>query len=122
MELFEALIQRFPGGVSSIVDQVVWDFLDRTAVDAAPGRHSKPGVQWDNVFLPDGTEIRTKYFHQFKIATIEGSAIVWEGKEYSSMSRLARAMRNDTSNNAWQVLYIKRPTDQQWKLADSLRR
>lgn len=47
--------------------------------------------------------------------------IRWEGKAYESMSQLARAMRGDTSNNAWKVLEVKRPGDANWKLADHLR-
>ena len=42
-------------------------------------------------------------------------------KAFESMSQLARAMRGDTSNNAWKVLEVKRPGDASWKLADFLR-
>ena len=73
-------------------------------------------------FLPDGTEVRTKYFREVKVATVLDGELVWEGKAFDSMSQLARAMRGDTSNNAWKVLEVKRRGDANWKLADLLRR
>jgi hypothetical protein len=72
--------------------------------------------------LPHGTELRTSHFGSYKVARIEDGAVVWEGRSFDSMSRLARAMRGNTSNNAWKVLEIKRPADDRWQLADALRR
>ena len=101
---------------------MTWDFLDRTAEDFDAVPSSKAGVHWESLFLAEGTEVRTKYFNEYKVATIQGKDIVWEGKTYPSMSRLASSMRGDTSNNAWKVLEIKRPTDATWQSADFLRR
>ncbi len=100
---------------------VISDFLERTEEDfmAAP---TTLGVFWEALFLPDGTQIRTKYFGEFKVASIEKESIVWDGNVYPSFAKLANKMRGDTMNNAWKELQIKRPSDKMWMPAQSLRR
>lgn len=122
VDLYAALSRRQPEGVTSLLADVAWDFVERTAADFDAHARSKSGVQWDALFLPDGSEVRTKYFREVKVATILGGEIRWDGKTFDSLSQLARAMRGDTSNNAWKVLDVKRPSDTSWKLADLLRR
>ena len=122
VDLYAEFSRRYPGGVSSVMEQVAWDFLDRTADDFDAVPRGTNGVHWESLFLPEETEVRTKYFNEIKVATIKGKAIVWDGETYPSMSQLARAMRGDTSNNAWKVLEVKRPTDVKWQPADYLRR
>lgn len=121
-ELYAEFARRFPGGVSSVLEQVAQDFLDRTAEDFAAREPRAQGIYWDALFLPEGSQIRTKHYGELKIAEIVGSEIMWEDESYPSMSQLARAMRGDTSNNAWKVLEIKRPSDGKWQKADFLRR
>jgi hypothetical protein len=120
-ELFARLLNRYPKGVSAVVEDVMQDFLDRTAEDFDGSSSARGGIRWESLFLPDGTQIRTKYFGKFQIAKVEKESILWEGKRHASLSQLARAMRGDTSNNAWKVLEIKRPNDFAWILADRLR-
>ena len=122
IELYAEFSRRFPGGVSSVLEQVAQDFLDRTADDFAARESHAEGIYWEALFLPDGTQIRTKYFGEFKVAEVARGKIVWDESGYPSMSQLARAMRGDTSNNAWNVLEIKRPFDAKWQPANSLRR
>jgi hypothetical protein len=122
VELYAEFARRYSGGVSSVIEQVAWDFLDRTAEDFEAVPRGSNGVHWESLFLPEGTEIRTKYFNEYKVAGIHGKEIVWDGETYPSMSQLARAMRGDTSNNAWKVLEIMRPSDAKWQPADFLRR
>lgn len=98
------------------------DFLDRTAEDFEARTPIKQGVHWDSVFLPDGTQVRTKYYGEYQVAEIIDGKIVWKGKPFPSLSQLASAMRGDTSNNAWMVLELKRPIDSSWSPADRLRR
>jgi hypothetical protein len=120
-ELYAQLASRYPAGVASVVEQVVQDFLDRTAEDFGTPRSMKQGVQWESLFIPEGTQIRTKYYGSYQLAEVAEGKVVWDGETYPSMSRLASAMRGDTSNNAWKVLEIKRPNDSDWQLADRLR-
>jgi hypothetical protein len=122
-DLYAQLAQRYPAGVSSVIEHVVQDFLDRTEEDFAANRENARlnGIQWDALFLPHGTQIRTKYFGKYATAEIVAGEICCDGQVHPSMSRLARAMRGDTSNNAWVVLEIKRPSDPNWIRADRLR-
>jgi len=122
IELYAEFARRYPSGISSVIEHVAWDFLDRTAEDFEAVPHGSNGVHWESLFLPEGTEVRTKYFNEHKVANIQGKEIVWEGKTYPSMSQLARSMRGDTSNNAWKVLEVKRPSDAKWQSAYFLRR
>jgi hypothetical protein len=121
-DLYNELARRFPGGFSSVIENIAQDFLERTADDFAAGTGRAGSVYWEALLLPAGTEIRTKHHGVYKTAEITAGQIVWEGEAYPSMSRLASAMRGDTSNNAWKVLEIKRPTDGKWQPADHLRR
>lgn len=122
-DLYAEFARRFPNGVSTVLEELARNFLDRTADDLDDFSDRLPqGVYWEALLLPDGTEVRTKYFGEYKLAKIDKAQITWEGKVYRSMSQLARKMRGNTSNNAWKVLEIKRPTDPTWKIADYLRR
>ena len=121
-DLYAEFARRFPGGVSSVLEQVAQDFLDRTADDFAAREPMTVGVYWEALFLPSGTQLRTKYFDEYKIGEIVDEEITWDGNVYPSMSQLARAMRGDTSNNAWKVLEIKRPIDQKFQAALKIRR
>lgn len=121
-ELYTEFARRFPGKVSSVLEQVAQDFLDRTAEEFGARETCAKGVYWESLFLPEGSQIRTKHYREIKLAEIVGDEIVWKETSYPSMSQLARAMRGDTSNNAWKVLEIKRPSDVKWQSADFLRR
>jgi hypothetical protein len=121
-DVYAEFARRYPAGVSSVLEQVAQDFLDRTADDFAARDRRRVGVHWESLFLPEDTEIRTKYYGEYHVARIEGASISWDGDTYPSMSQLASAMRGNTSNNAWKVLEIKRPNDSSWQPADFLRR
>lgn len=119
--LVQALLTRSPHGISSLIENVVYDFLERTEEDFnAPDKSE--GIHWESLFLPNGTEVRTKYKGEYKVAMIKNLAIVWENEIYPSFAQLANAMRGNTMNNAWKELQIKRPTDKIWMPAQSLRR
>lgn len=119
--LYAALLRRFPDRVSAAIEDVVSDFLERTEEDVTLSSGTA-GIYWEALFLPNGTLIRTKYFGEYKTASIEEEFIVWNGERYPSMAQLTNKMRGDTSNNAWRELEIKRPGDKQWIPAQALRR
>lgn len=122
VHVYAELLRRYPRSVSSVSTNVIQDFLDRTSDDYHAEATSSEGIHWESLFLPDGSEVRTKHFGEYKVASIRGTSIVWQGNTYPSMSQLASAMRGGTSNNAWQVLEIKRPFDVDWQLAYRLRK
>lgn len=121
-KLYAKFARRFPDGASSALEQIAQDFLERTADDFAAFEPRSNGVYWDALFLPEGSRMRTKHYGEIKVAEVIAGKIIWKEESYPSMSQLARAMRGGTSNNAWKVLEIKRPSDPKWQLAVLLRR
>lgn len=77
------------------------------------------GYQWKNLFLPDGTEIRMQYKGAYSYAKVESDVIVYKGNPISP-SNLANTVAG-SSRNAWRDLWVKRPGDGEWCLADDLR-
>lgn len=78
------------------------------------------GYQWKNLFLPDGTQIRMQYKGTYCYAKVEGDELMYGGKAISP-GNLANTIAG-TSRNAWRDLWIKRPEDKEWTLADECRR
>lgn len=80
---------------------------------------SARGYQWKSLFLPEGTEIRMQYKGAYSYAKVEGDDLIYKGEPISPA-----AMANTVaggSRNAWRDLWIKRPTDREWRLADDCR-
>ena len=77
------------------------------------------GYQWKNLFLPDSTQIRMQYKGEYFYAKVEGDQIIFKEASISPGS-LANAIAG-SSRNAWRDLWIKRPYDQEWRLADDCR-
>ena len=122
-DLYQEVAARYPTGVSSLIENVVRDFLDRTAEDFAHRRSNRGnGVRWDSVFLPDKTRLRTKHYAEYKYAEIKGDKILFDGKEVPTISQVASRMRDNTSVNAWLHIEVMRPGDREWQKADILRR
>ena len=77
------------------------------------------GFQWKSLFLPEATEIRMSYKGEYYYARVESDEIIYEGEPVSP-STLANTIAG-SSRNAWRDLWIKRPGDVTWTLADDLR-
>ncbi len=77
------------------------------------------GYQWKSLFLPAGTEVRMQYKSQWHYAKVEGDRLIYEG-EAITPGRLANTVAG-SSRNAWRDLWIKRPGDAEWLLADDCR-
>jgi hypothetical protein len=121
-ELYMAIAERHPGSVSSIIEHVVEDFLDRTKDDDLSPVKSSNGINWSSVFLSTGTQLRVKYRNEYKYAEIVDDQIVYDGEVVPSVSKMASMMCNDTTVNAWITVEVKRPSDKAWTLADVIRR
>lgn len=120
-ELYQSLAKRYPDRVSSVLENITWDFLDRTADEyqsAASG-----GVSWGELTLPNGTELRVKKSHsnEYGYGKVTDNRIVYRNKPVRSPSQFARKVRNNTNVNAWVNVEIKRPHDRDWKLANAFR-
>ena len=77
------------------------------------------GYRWKALLLPHGTIIRMKYSDEFHYAKVDGDRILYQGRAVSP-SKFANTVTG-TSRNAWRDIEIRRPGDDQWRLADSLR-
>jgi len=79
------------------------------------------GYQWKSILLPPGTKVRMKYKGTVHHAEVNDDDLVWNGKK-TTPSDFANTVAGGTARNAWRDLWIKRPLDLEFRLADELRR
>ncbi len=112
--------------------EVIAEFIEKGMILAAPDPdtflHHRPaedarGYSWKSktthLFMPNGTDIRMRYDGRFHYAKVVGDEIIYEGIAYSPAS-LANTIAG-SSRNAWRDLWIKKPEQSDWKLADTYR-
>ncbi len=140
--IHEMLLRSGPQqDISSWIENVVWDYLDRTQdnddwsdeyynyLERKKGESdfkdkygdATKGYRWQELDLPNGTQLYMEYKKKKQFASVKFEKIVFEGESFSP-SELARKIANGTTRNAWRDFYIKRPNDKEWKLADVLRK
>ena len=77
------------------------------------------GYQWKNLFLPNGTLLRTVFGGKNHHCLVEGDRILY--KEHAvSPTGFANAV-GGIRRNAWRCIWILFPDSKDWKLADTLR-
>ncbi len=77
------------------------------------------GYQWKSLFLPEGTVLRSWSYGEHNYAYVEGDQLIHNGRPVSP-NRFAQSFAR-TTRNAWTDLFVRRPGDKQFKLADRLR-
>ena len=77
------------------------------------------GFQWKNVFLPDGTSLRTTYCNQAEFAKVIGDRIVSDEGEVITPSLFAN--RCSKGRNAWRFVWLRFPGNDYWIRADDCR-
>lgn len=103
--------------VTSAID--LW-LREQSKLAAGSDPASVRGYQWKTLFLPEGTVLRSWSYGEHNYARVVGDEIVHKGKAVSPnqfAQSFARSFRN-----AWMDLHVRRPEDQQFKLADRLRK
>ncbi len=83
-------------------------------------KRSVRGYMWKDLNLPAGTQARMKYKGSWHYAAVDGDDFMVDGQPMSP-SQFANTVTS-SSRNAWRDVYIKRPADSGWTLADTLRR
>ena len=78
------------------------------------------GIKWGNLFLPNGTEVRSTYKGEDYFAMVREQRLMYENEPLTP-SQFASKAAGNTSRNAWRDLWVKRPHDKSWSLADALR-
>jgi hypothetical protein len=84
------------------------------------GPAASRGYQWKQLFLPNGTELRTIYCGRSTYAIVEDEQIISEGKP-TTPSRLAN-LQGCGSRNAWQTVWLRLPGGTRWRRAADCRR
>ena len=121
-DLLMKLIDRYKENYPIAIDDVIEDFLERTAseYDAQTG-FREGGYIWDQLELPSGTQLRTRYLDEWQMATLKNGKFYFRNKAYKSPAKVCNAMRGDKTTNAWMMLQIKRPQDIEFKKAEKFR-
>jgi hypothetical protein len=123
IRLYRELLDRHSTRANAVIENVVEDFLDRTA-ESTPrtAKNRGAGMFWEALFLPEKTRLRTKHLSQYKYADVKGDKVLYDGKSFSSVAQATNKMRGNTQNNAWKVLEVLLPNDSQWVHASRLRK
>ena len=122
VHLYRELLDRHSNRANAVIEDVVQDFVDRTADSIPKTKNRGAGIFWETLFLSDKSRLRTKHLREYKYAEVKGDKVIYDGKSFSSVAQATNKMRGDTSNNAWKVLEVLRPNDSQWVHAALLRR
>ncbi len=88
---------------------------DPDGVPMAPTR----GYQWKSVFLPEGTTLRTVFGGKNHHCQVENDRILYNGQAVSP-SGFINAV-GGVRRNAWRSIWLLRPEDKHWVLADCVR-
>jgi hypothetical protein len=128
-------------GVTHLIEHAIESYLDRTEDDEWSDAYQawketdKPaeefrkefgdpasGYHWTPLVLPNGTKIMMTYGGTKHVAEVRHERIFLANREVSSPSVLASQIAAGTNRNAWRDLWIRRPKDLEYRLADELRR
>lgn len=121
-DLLLKLIDRYKENYPVAIDDVIEDFLERTATDHTERSGFRDGGYiWDQIELPPGTELRTRYFSEWQIAALRDGKFYYNDVAYDSPAKVCNAMRGNKSTNAWMMLEIKRPQDIGFRKAEKFR-
>ena len=119
-DLYITLLEKHPTKANSVIESLIYDYLDRNKDDDLDLNSLFEGYNWSNVFLPHQTKMRMKFGGEYHYATVTGDKIIFEDEIYSP-SKLANKIAGH-HRNAWECLWIRRPSDKEWRLADDLRK
>jgi hypothetical protein len=110
VEVIEAAIDYWMENASWKKD----DLMPETIVSA-----DARGYTWKSVFLPAGSIVRIKYEGAFVYAKVEGDYLIYNGERVSPNQFALKV--TGTARDAWRDLWVKKPTDADYRLADNLR-
>jgi len=77
------------------------------------------GFQWKNVFLPEGTALRTTYCDTIEFAKVIGCQVVAEDGAKLTPSQFAN--RRAKGRNAWRFVWLRFPGNDYWIRAGTCR-
>jgi hypothetical protein len=104
--------------LGEIAEMAILEWAGRNSPNSIP-TSLKSGYQWKDVFLPNGTVLRTTFKGKNHHCLVEGDGLCYEGK-LTSPSGFANLV-GGTNRNAWKVVWILLPGTQGWTQASKLR-
>jgi hypothetical protein len=107
--------------LDEIADHAVLTWLEQAKADGFRQRTSTVrGYQWKELFLPDGTRLRSRNYEQFHYAAVVGDEIIYGGRPVSP-NQFNSAVPGIV-RNAWRDIFLLFPGERQWKRAIDCRR
>jgi hypothetical protein len=97
-----------------------WLAMDTERLALRKNGRALRGFQWKNVFLPDGTKLRTSYCESIEFAKVIGDHIV--GDDGTRLTPSLFANRHARGRNAWRFVWLRFPGDDYWSRAADCRR
>jgi len=96
-----------------IVDLVQrWLAVDKERLALRRNGRAIHGFQWKNIFLPDGTSLRTSHGDSVEFAKVVGDHIVSD--DGTSLTPSSFANRHAKGRNAWRFVWLRFPGDDYW--------
>ena len=77
------------------------------------------GFQWKNLFLPDGTNLRTRHGETVEFAKVCGDRIISDDGAVLTPSQFAN--RHLKGRNAWRFVWLRLPGNEDWQRAGDCR-
>lgn len=96
-----------------------WLTVDKERLAIRNKKQELLGFQWKNVFLPDGTRLRTCYQNTVEFATVAGEQIVTDDGQVLTPSQFAN--HQTKGRNAWRFVWLRLPATEYWVRADQYR-
>lgn len=96
-----------------------WLTAETAKIALRKNGHAMRGFQWKDVFLPDGTGLRTCHLGTVEFAKVVGDRILAE--DGTSLTPSQFANRHATGRNAWLLVWLRFPGDEFWIRAGNYR-
>ena len=122
MELEFLLMDTRPGvKADAFIGNLVkrWVATERERLALHRNGPSLRGVQWKNLFLPDGTRLRTVYRGVVEFAKVAHDRIVTDEGAVVTPSQFAN--RRTQGRNAWRFIWLRFPGEECWVSAQACR-
>jgi hypothetical protein len=97
-----------------------WLKLDAERIELRKNGPSMRGFQWKNLFLPEGTCLRTSYHHSVEFAKVVGDHIHADD-DGEALTPSLFANRYAKGRNAWRLIWLRFPGEAGWVRADDYR-
>jgi hypothetical protein len=103
--------------VSELVKR--WLAVETERLALRKNGHAMRGFQWKDVFLPDGTSLRTCYQNSTEFAKVVGDRILSDDGGSWTPSQFAN--RQAKGRNAWRFVWLRFPGEGSWIRASDCR-